>query len=239
MYCSPNPSASIAFRRRRRLGMIVTGILALVGVVCFFECRESANTLLKEVLQGLRATGPLSFFAAMAILPAAGFPLAPFVLAAGPVFGPTIGVGHTIAFAVLALAANVTLCYGLAAYILRNHVLDLLKWMGLKQPTFDNVTAWQMVAIVRLVPGLPFWTQSYFLGMMRVDFGPYVVLSTLVPATYVVCVVLGGNALMQGHNQALLTSLALLGGAAIFVQIWRRRVEKKGRAGPSQLDTRG
>ena len=115
----------------------------------------------------LRAAGPWAFFAGMALLPAVGFPLMPFTFAAGPVFGPTMGVGPVIACALAAVVVNVALSYWLATRALRPLVSRLATWLGYRLPEAGARSAWQVTTIVRLAPGLPFFMQSYLLGLVR------------------------------------------------------------------------
>jgi uncharacterized membrane protein YdjX (TVP38/TMEM64 family) len=159
----------------------------------------------------------------MAVLPAVGFPLMPFTLAAGPVFGPSMGLGSVIACALGAVAANVALSYWLAARALRPLVSRLVSLFGYDLPKQGAQTAWQVATIVRLAPGLPFFVQSYLLGLLRTPFAIYMTVSTLVPASYVVATVLLGNELWTGHARDVALSAGLLGIVVAGIQLLRKR----------------
>ncbi len=206
----------------RRLSVVAV-VLALVAAAVFAACSGGPRALWVALDGVLRAAGPLVFFAAMAVLPAFGFPLAPFTLIAGPVFGPQLGVGPTIACAVAAVAANVAMSYWLAAGALRPWVLRLAGWLGYRLPEAGAGTAWQLVTVVRLAPGLPFWMQSYLLGVVRAPFAAYMTLSTLIPAGYIAATIAGGDALARGRGRTALLAFAVLGFVAALVHLWRKR----------------
>jgi len=198
---------------------VVATLLATQG-----ELREAAG----RIVAVLREAGPVVFFAAMAVLPALGFPLMPFTVIAGPVFGPQLGVIPTIGCALAAVAANVAFSYWLAAGALRPLVLRLAEWLGYQLPAAGRDTAWQLVTVVRLAPGLPFWMQSYLLGVVRAPFVAYMTLSVLIPAGYIAATIAGGDALVRGRGRTALLAFAVLGFVAALIHLLRKR-----RAAPS------
>lgn len=208
--------------RLRRFSLV--GVVVVLGLVAVFAVRSGGpKELWLQTDALLRAAGPLVFFAAMAVLPAVGFPLAPFTLIAGPVFGPQLGVVPTIGCAVSAVAANVALSYWMASGALRPWVLRLAGWLGYRVPEAGRNTAWQLVTLVRLAPGLPFWMQSYLLGVIRAPFVAYMVLSTAIPALYIAATIAGGEALMRGNTRVALLAFAALGFVAALIQFLRKR----------------
>jgi uncharacterized membrane protein YdjX (TVP38/TMEM64 family) len=200
-------------------GGVVLGVLVAALVVNRGDLRAAADV----VVAWLQAAGPLVFFVGMGVLPVVGFPLLPFSLVAGPVFGPMLGVPAVVACAVAAVLANVTLSYALASRWLHPPILRLIDRLGYRLPVLPNDSTWQVVWIVRLTPGLPFWTQSYVLGLMRVPFGPYLVVSTLLPAGYITGTIIFGDALFKGHMKLALLGFAILGFCAVGVRLWRKR----------------
>src|ERR1041384_4967983 len=81
---------------------VLLSVAALLAASRYFDIRgEIARTV-----AFFRDAGAGPFFAAMAVLPAAGFPISAFNVVAGPVFGPTLGVGTVIGGAVLAGAGE-------------------------------------------------------------------------------------------------------------------------------------
>jgi uncharacterized membrane protein YdjX (TVP38/TMEM64 family) len=202
----------------------VLGVLLGVALLAWGIHAVGLRELMTTVIAGLRDAGAPLFFTAMALLPAVGFPILPFTLAAGPVFGPTLGVGGVIACSVLAVAVNVTLTYVLASTLLRSLLEKLMARLGYRLPDPRRDNAWGFIAFVRLAPGLPFCVQSYLLGLMRLRFGPYFVVSTLVPAAYITGTVLAGDALVQGDKQRALGAAAVVALVAVTVFLIRRRM---------------
>jgi uncharacterized membrane protein YdjX (TVP38/TMEM64 family) len=215
---------------RRRRWAAAAGVALLVAAVVLALRFSDWGGLLKTVVEQLRAGGPALFFGAMALLPAIGFPLMPFTVAAGPTFGPELGIGPTTLLAVGAVAVNTALSYALAASAFRPAIAGFARWLGYELPTIRDRRPWQLILLVRLAPGLPFWVQSYALGVIRAPFALYLLLSTAIPALYIVPTILGLNALASGRGRLALLAFAVLGFAAALIALLRRasaaRVEK-------------
>ncbi len=201
--------SKIKRRRGVLLGVILIAALALA--IWPTNVISAAN----RGIDFFRTKWPLPFFLAMAILPMAGFPLSPFTLAAGPVFGPSMGVGNVVACAILAVVVNVTLSYWIAAKALRPLATRLARWLGYSLPEVSTKSAWDVTLLVRIIPGPPFFLQSYLLGLARVPFMIYLVISTLVPAAYMTGAIMAGDALMRGDRTALAVA-GILSLAAVF-----------------------
>lgn len=199
-------------------------VLAAAGTAFVF--RDDLRLFAGRVVDLLRTAGPWLFFSAMAILPAVGFPLLPFVLTAGVAFGPTLGTATVVACGMTALAANALLTYFMASSALRPLVLRLLTWIGWRLPSVPPGGAWQVAFIVRLMPGPPFWLQGYALGLMRIPLLPYLVGSVSVPGAYFAAVTIGGTAFLEGRGRTALLALAVLGAVAIAVRILRLRTAR-------------
>jgi len=213
---------------RRRKGIVMLALVVLGSLVLAARA-VGLRELMNSVVIELRGAGAPAFFLAMAILPAVGFPLLPFSLAAGPVFAPVLGTGGVIACAILAVAVNVALSYALASTWLRSLVERLMVRFGYRLPEPRRDNAWLLITLVRLAPGLPFCVQSYLLGLMRVRFGAYMVVSTLVPASYLTGVIVFGEAMMQGNRSVAVGAVALIVGVGAGLYFLRRRMAAKAR----------
>lgn len=203
--------------RRRWVWVALLGLIVLLGLV-WVARTIGVGAMMQHVILELRTMGAPVFFSAMAILPALGFPLLPFAIAAGPVFSPVLGVGGVVACAILAVSINVTLSYLLAATLFRPAVQWLLGRVGFVLPDPGRHKAWFLTLLVRVAPGPPFWVQSYALGLVRVRFGAYLLVSTLVPAGYLTGAIVFGDAMLQGRPRAamLAAGLILLVGSCLY-----------------------
>ncbi len=202
---------------KSRSGRIVLGVGVMAVGIGLLARHADAGAWIGRCVAVLREAGPGPFFAAMAVLPVFGFPLSPFTLAAGPVFGPRLGAGAVVTCAIAATVVNVALSYWVAARGLRPLMERLMRWLGHELPRLPSGTAWEAALLMRIVPGTPFFLQSYLLGLARVPFGVYMVVSTLVPAAYIAGTILAGDALMRGDKGALAAAgaVVLLAGAGL------------------------
>lgn len=207
--------------------LLAAGLAALLGAVVLVARNQGLREAVDTVVLGLREAGPVFFFVAMALLPAAGFPLAVFTIAAGPVFGPVLGSGWVIAWSLTAVVANLLLTYWLANRALRPLVSRLLAWFGFPLPDKATDSAWQVTLIVRLTPGPPFWVQSYLLGLLRVPLIPYLVVSTAVMAGYIVALVYGGEAITRGNGRLAFAAAGVLVLSVVGLQLLRRRTIRR------------
>ena len=201
----------------------VAALLVVIAVVCGADL--SAWT--KRVAAELQAAGPWVFFGAMALLPAAGFPISLFNVAAGPAFGGELGLGPVVLFAALAITFNVTLTYWLGRTVLRPPVVWLIRRMGYRVPEVKPENQLAVTIAVRVTPGPPFFLQSYILGLAQVRFGMYLLVSSLVSSAYSAAVIVLGDAIMKGRLKTALWAAAALGVIALVVRWLRKSSAKK------------
>jgi uncharacterized membrane protein YdjX (TVP38/TMEM64 family) len=218
--------------RRIKLLLVVLLLAGLAGAILAFRVSPAEiAAAMKRAVETCREAGPWAFFTAMALLPTVGFPLSAFTLTAGPVFGPTLGIGTVIACSLLAIAINVAFTYWIAARLFHPLIERLVVWMGYRLPRFRSESAWSVALIVRLVPGPPFFLQSYLLGLARLPFGIYMAVSVLVPSVYAVGVMLFGDALARGDRTAMIVAaVILLIAGAVMHQLRKRMAAKKAAA---------
>lgn len=209
--------------KTRRWSLLAVAGLLLVGAVAGAR-HYDLRGLMDQAIAGLRAAGPIPFFTAMAVLPAAGFPLSAFTLVAGPVFGPTLGLGAVVGCALLAMAVNVTLSYALAAYALRPVAERVVRWLEYPVPVITPKTAFLAIVILRVVPVTPFFLQSLLLGLARVPFGPYLLISVLIPGSYATALIVLGDGLMRGDRWAMAGAGFLFLVVGIVLHILRKRL---------------
>lgn len=201
--------------------------LVLLGVALWLWRGAELRAGVEAMMAILREAGPVAFFLAMAFLPMFGFPMAPFILSAGAVFGPELGAGWVITWAIGAVAVNVGLSYWLAARGLRPVVAWGLARIGRSLPQEPVRSALELTLALRVVPGTPFFLQSYLLGLARVPFGMYLAISTAVPAAYIVGTVLAGDALERGDRSMLLAGGVACAVVGAALHLLRKKLTKR------------
>lgn len=182
----------------------------------------------EEALRALTALGPMSQLAFVALYVAmtvAGLPIGWLVVSAGALFGPARG----LLLVTLAGLAGASLSFGIARRIGRPALLPWLQsrtgWAKL-EPLMQSHGG-PIVALTRLLPGIPFSLQNYAFGLSSVPFRTYLLWTALgiVPSGAVT--VLGAAALrdtvLGRPALGLWLSAAGLGvGLALSLRLLRR-----------------
>jgi uncharacterized membrane protein YdjX (TVP38/TMEM64 family) len=178
----------------------------------------------QAIMEWKDEAGPLPFFLAMALLPALGFPMTPFFVAAGAIYGPWIGLGGTA----LAIAANLCLCYAVSHSALRPRIEGLIRRIGFEPPDFSTARAhaWRFALVVRFAPAVPTFIKNYLLSMAGVPFGIYLVVSFAFNFAYAAAFILLGDSLLDRDwsDVVLIVGVLGVGGGAVWLF---RRARKK------------
>lgn len=214
--------------RRKRLALILVCLAVFGAVAGLVAWRLDLLSQVGRCLEWVRNEGAGVFFVAMALLPFVGIPLSPFVLSAGALFAPSLGAGVVILCGVAAMAFNIAVSYWFAAYALRPSMERLILWMGYRVPKLPGGgKGVELTLLLRLVPGVPFFMQNYLLGVARVHFGLYMLISVLVPTVHLTIAVLAGDALMQGNHGKLMVAGALFAVVGVGLHLLRKRLAAK------------
>jgi uncharacterized membrane protein YdjX (TVP38/TMEM64 family) len=221
-----------ARHRRRRLAVLVAGgvvALVLAGVAAMqpTDTWVRAREAVGRIMEAVRALGAGWFFAAFALLPAVGFPVSVFVLAAGPLFSPVIGLPAVLALAGVSMAVSMTLSYGLSRYLLRPWVERLLAFLGYVIPSVPAGKRRMFVFLVRVTPGPPYVFQSFLLGLAKVPFSTYLGISWPTATANIVLVIVFGDALMNGRGGVALAAVAGVVAVVFSIRALRRRAAAK------------
>jgi len=209
--------------------MLKLGALALVAAVVAVLLLRGVDLkgLIHPVMDAVRTAGPWVFFTAMAILPAFGFPLMAFCLAAGPAFGNDLGLGGILVGAAAAILVNVVLTYWLARFAFRPLLERWLARLGYKIPAVDPADQLEVTILVRITPGPPFFVQSYLLGLAQIPFVKYIVPSFLAPMLNVTGIVMFGDAIAQGNAKWAVFGISLIVAAGLGVHMLRKHYAKR------------
>jgi len=220
------PEVAVARRRFRlvKLGAVVLVLLVGAGLVL------QGHDLKGAVDQGLalvRGAGPVVFFLAMALLPAAGAPQMMFTLSAGPLFSAQLGTATVVALAVLAMLINMVLSYWLASRVLRPLLEALLKNLGYKIPEVTRGDETGLIVLLRVTPGIPFPVQNYLLGLARVRFGRYLLVSMAIQGPLNAAFVIFGDALLQGEGKMVFYGISAIAVLLAGTHLLRKHYAKK------------
>ena len=198
--------------RPNRALLLKLAAAAVVALIAFVLVVRGLNLrgLIEQGLGIIREAGPLAFFLAMALLPACGVPQLAFALTAGPAYGEKLGMPLVLALSMAALTANLVLTYFLARRALRPPLEKLVARLGYRLPQVGAGDAADLIIILRVTPGVPFFVQNYLLGLAEVPFGKYVVISCLTTWTFNFAFILFGDALLHGKGKIVLVALSLL-----------------------------
>lgn len=170
-----------------------------------------------------REAPPLVFFAAMALLPALGFPLTPFYLAAGATFGGRVGLIGSVA----AVAVNLSLTYLLARTALRGWVLSMLSRFGRELPDLSarEHGALRLSLLVKLAPGVPASIKHYALAVSGVPFPIYFAVCMSFAMLYAIPLVVLGESLFAHDVGVVAVSVAAVACLAAAGWWWHGRRE--------------
>jgi uncharacterized membrane protein YdjX (TVP38/TMEM64 family) len=219
-------------RQKRSLLIKVSlglGLLAAVAVVLGLGL--DLKGLVLRGLDLIRGAGPVAYFTAMALVPAAGVPLSAFTLTAGPVFGERFGMPAVVALSLAAITFNLLLTYWLALRALRPLLQRLIDRLGYRMPEVESGDATDLMVIMRVTPGVPFFIQNYLCGLAQVPFGRYLLVSCLTMWSYGTAFVVFGEALRNGKGWKIMLAVSVIVALVAVTHLVRRHYGRKKSAG--------
>jgi uncharacterized membrane protein YdjX (TVP38/TMEM64 family) len=208
---------------------LVTLLLAAAGAglwwlkIHHFNVRESIGAGVAV----LRAVGPWAFFSLFAVLPALGFPMSVFYLAAGSAFTEKMGLGGVLAATGAVLLVNISLSYWLARYALRPWLELWISRTKYRIPRIEAAEHAEITLLVRITPGPPFFVQSYLLGLAEVTFRTYLWISWVVSIAYATGFIVFGDAILHGRGRMAVFGLSAIVAVGLIVHLLRRHYGKK------------
>jgi len=201
--------------------MLAFIILVLVMGIAYMLFGQAAVEYARDVAQRTMDYGrenKLAFYIMLAILPAIGAPVSPFVFAAPVLHGMVVAViGTAIAYTV-----SLSLGYWLANSLARPAIAKLLGWMGHEAPTFSK-KHYQTTLLVRFTPGLPYFIQNFILGIGGIPFWKYMLVSW--PACFLIALafMFMGETVAEGNIAFIMLALFLL----LVVGVLSRKIYTK------------
>lgn len=205
-------------------------LAALIAVAVLVAQGVDVRGLIAEGLETLRAAGPVAFFTAMAVLPAFGMPASFFVLSAVGIFGPQLGTVPTVLLALGALTVNFCLAYALARRALRPLLTVVVTRLGYKLPEVDTGDATDLMILVRVAPGVPFFMQNYLAGLAEIPFLRYFAISAIIVWPLNAAFLLFGDALLNGKGKVALLSFSAVVALMTALHLVRKHYERRKKA---------
>ena len=216
--------------------LAIAGVaLAAVGAAVLYfvgwqTAWEEGKRWYAATMDAITSAGPVVFFSAMGILPGLGAPNLAFALVAGPAFGPQLGMPLVIALGLVALTFNLTITYWLARTWLRPLVTRLLARFGYPLPQLESGDLTDLIVLLRVTPGIPFFVQNYTLGLANAPFLRYLAISCGIQWVLNAGFMLFGEALSKGKGKMVLTAVLLLAAVTVATHVIRKRMAKKNTA---------
>lgn len=209
---------------KNRLLLTAAGLILLTAVVvALLFGPEGFKQLwaMKDTVVGWCRSNPWFLFAALAILPAFGFPASALLLLAGATWG-TSWKGCSIA--VLGSALNIAWTYLAAAGPARRLVGRALGTRWDRWREMDRGNLIKLTVLLRITPGLPLCVQNYVLGLLAVPFPTYLAISIPINALFVAGFVITGGSIFEGKIGGAVAGVLLLAGAILLVHFLRSRL---------------
>ena len=219
----------LAPHQKKKLPLVKLGlVVAAAAVVAVLVLRGlDYRALGQRGLEAIRATGPWTFFAATAVLPAFAAPLSVFTITAGELFAPLMTMAGVIAAMMFAIAVNLAFTYWLARFALRPILSKVIRRYGYSIPSVTRENALSIALTLRLTPGPPFFLQSYMLGLAEVPFRLYMVVSWLCILPWAVGAIVLGKGIFNGNFKLVAYGIGVITLAAFVVNFVRKRYVKR------------
>lgn len=165
---------------------------------------------------------PSALVLALAILPGLGAPISPLLILFGIVLGPIYGLPLTCCIGIAAQSICTAWTYFLASGPLRGFLQKTL----LRNRTLPEITPGNAAKIgfmIRIAPGFPYGLQNVVLGVLKMRFSTYLLVSIPVQSIYTVGFITTGGAFFEGNTGQALTAFLLLLAAIFALRIIRKR----------------
>jgi uncharacterized membrane protein YdjX (TVP38/TMEM64 family) len=222
------PKKKLPLARFAIVAAVIVVVLAVVlQLVGWRTAWDESRRIFAVTLQLVSDAGPAVFFSAMAVLPAIGAPMAPFAIAAGLVFRERLGFPLTIFLGSVALSFNLTVTYWLARRWLRPLLTRWLERFGYNLPQVDRADVTDLIVLLRVTPGPPFFVQNYLLGLANAPFGRYLAISCGIQVPLISGFMLFGEALSQGRGKLILSAVLVLATLVVGTHLVRKHLAKK------------
>ncbi|MBA4137603.1 MAG: hypothetical protein C0518_09830 [Opitutus sp.] len=218
--------------RSSRALLIKLGVVAAVLVVGAVLVARGLDVkgMITAGMDFVRRAGPVAFFSGMALLPLAAVPMLAFTLPAVSLYGPQFGTGGVVGLSLAAVTVNLCFGYALARRWLRPLLQGVVAKLGYRLPEVEVGDATDLVILLRVTPGIPFFAQNYLAGLAEVPFARYFLVSVVVTWPLNVAFLLFGDALLHGKGKMALLSICALVALTTTLHLVRKHYERRKKA---------
>lgn len=183
-------------RRRHALKAIIAlSVIAVAFAGAWYLLMSGDFDAFQSWILRRGAWGPLIFTAIYVVMTIAGVPGAPLTIVAGALFGSVTGIMSIYIGSIITCAS----CFLIARYFARDAVeawlLKKERFRRLDRLIEDKGSI--IVAIIRIIPLMPFAFVNYGFGLTRVRFWTYLIFSMIFISPGVVMHVVGTDAAIQ------------------------------------------
>jgi uncharacterized membrane protein YdjX (TVP38/TMEM64 family) len=218
----------MALHAARKPLLLIAGLVSVTLVLgALFHDGLNAQPIQAAVVNA-GTWGPLAFTTLVAIGVLAFVPGSFLAITGGLLFGPVAGTAYTVIGAI----SGASLAFLIARYLAADWFGHRLKGsLGVLVHRIED-EGWRFVALVRLVPILPFAVVNYSLGLMRIKLSHYVFTSLLcmIPGVFAYSY-LGdaGHRALNGEEAVLkiLWGVSMLAALLLIPLLLRRRRSAK------------
>lgn len=160
----------MALRPTRKSLLLAAGLVLAAAVLATFFHSGFSTEPIQAVVVHAGAWAPVTFMALVTLGVLAFVPGSFLAITGGLLFGPVAGAAYTVVGAI----SGASLAFLIARYLAADWFGRRLKGsIGMLVHRIED-EGWRFVALVRLVPVLPFAVVNYSLGLMRIKLSHYV-----------------------------------------------------------------
>ena len=166
---------------------------------------------------------PILAFLAILIAGGAPIPLSPFLILAGGLYNRLYGMPAALGLCYAAMTLAMVWTYFVSAYPMHRLFQRVISLFAAKMPEIPEAHQTKLALILRITPGIPFFLQNYALGVARVPFKKYLLISMGIQLLYTPAFVIGGGAIFEGKAGLAIAAVSILIIMAILLHWLRSR----------------
>lgn len=222
---APGPDRPVARRSPLRIGAalgigLAIGLVALAALVAMVDLDSARETLRVGWLRLQAAPAPL-YFAILSILLMLPVPASVLYVTAGPLYG----IGPSLLWLPPALAVNTLLVHAIASGVLRPRIEAWMRRRGRSIPRPRSASdETLLIVLVRVTPGIPYFVQSWTLGLAGVHRLRFLGLTLAIQMVYATGFVVLGRSAFEGDTGLALGALALIVVASLVARAVHARL---------------